>query len=209
MPSTDKIWGGIVESAARAHSWAMSEQATVLEQIAVRRKEIAERRTLIAEQINELKKLDCVLDEEESELAITERNVRKFVGGEIARAIGELTANAIAEFAKNQGAGRGKRKPDGLPSVLSMAGTVLIERAEQGRGWLEPAEIVTEIKKRWWPEAEVEFISPQLWRAAKRGSLQKDGTRYAVPQRNEKAPDGVAAEASQSNGAAGSSPVST
>lgn len=180
----------------------MSDQEAILAKIQMRRRAIAEARANMAEEIEKLRGLDAGLEQEEMELTITERHILKFTIGELERPTTELGARVVATRLAQEAVQRSKRKPADVPSVLVMAGTVLLERAERGQIWLEPAEIVTEIKKRWWRDAEQAFIAPQLWRAAKKGRLLKDGTRYALPE-NEKAPVGMATEASHSNGAAG------
>ena len=187
----------------------MADENVIVARINARRHEIAALRADVAAQIEQLKRVDSGLEQEEAELKITERHIAKLTQGELERPMTELGARVMAASKAQEAAQRGKRKPDGVPSVLAMAGTVLLEKAERGQIWLEPAEFVTEIKKRWWPEAEQAFIAPQLWRAFKKGTLRKDGTRYALPEGIEKAPASVAAGAPQSNGAAGWYPVST
>lgn len=186
----------------------MSDQQALLAKIHERRKEIAEQRSDLAHTIDRCRQVDASLEQEDAELAITERNIAKFTGSDLENPVTELGARLVAAHKTQLANRREKRKPDGLPSVLSMAATVLIQRAQEGQIWLEPAEIVTEIKRRWWQRAEHGDIVPQLWRAVKKGLLLKDGSRYALPDNQyEKAPDGIAAGASQSNGAAGSSPA--
>jgi len=187
----------------------MSDQA-ILAKIHARRQEIADARANVAAEIKQLGALDASLQQEETELRITERHILKFAVGELERPTTELAARVLAKGKEQEAAQRGKRKPKGLPNVLVMARAVMADSAEQGRHWLEPVEIVTQIRKRWqWPELEVGFISPQLWRAARKGKLLKDGTRYALLASNEKAPDSVAAGAPQSNGAADLPQLST
>ena len=178
----------------------MSDHQALLAKIETRRKEIAVQRSLVADVIATNQSIDDGLQKEDADLEITERYIRQFTEGGLATPVTELAKHIMAERAAPVLKVRGKRKPDGLPSVLEMAAIVFRDRANEGQPWLEPAEIVTEIKRRWWKAAEQEFIGPQLWRAARKGRLLKNGTRYALPI--EKAPDSVAAEASHSNGAA-------
>lgn len=50
---------------------------------------------------------------------------------------------------------------------------------------LEPREILSSIRQLIWPQAKSEAVSSIVWRMWKRGQLEKIGTRYRLPQKNE------------------------
>lgn len=163
----------------------MSNAETFYDQIRARRAEIA--------------RLREALEREDAELAITEKVAARFLQDRAPVSIADLAANIVANVAPPPK--REKRKPDGVPSVMRMAMDVLREATARGQPWMEGTQIVDEIRKRWWPEAEAAAITPQLWRAAsKRKALLKDGTRYALPHIDEKGSAVAPAEPSQRDG---------
>jgi hypothetical protein len=169
----------------------------------------------------EIRHQRAVLDREDEELAVTERQVARFlpsrpmldpptspVGASrpppnpIPRPVPpEVLAAKLAETLAPKPT-RAKRKPKGVPTILRMARDVLRESSARGERWLEAQDITEVIRKRWWPEVEQSYVQPQLWRAAqKQKVLLKDGSRYALPTENEKGPALSNAEPSRSNGA--------
>ncbi len=164
----------------------MSEIEQLYEQIRARRAEI--------------ERLRAALDKEDAELAVTERNVARFLpNSALAAPISALVANIIGAVESEPA--RQRRKPKEVPRVLRMACDVLRESAANGTPWMEAPQITEEIRKRWWPEAQTSFIAPQLWRAAtQRKVLVKDGARYALPHTIGEDPANEAGS-SQANGA--------
>lgn len=151
----------------------------------------------------EIERLRLALAQEDSELAVTERNVARFLPNMPPVPVGTIAADIVESIAPR--VARGVRKPKGIPTIFRMTCDILRESEACGKPWLDTHEITAEIKKRWWPEVEAAFVQPQLWRAAaKRNALMKDGTRYALPRKNEKTPAAGTAGASQSRDPEGS-----
>lgn len=145
----------------------------------------------------EIERLRLALAQEDSELAVTERNVARFLPNMPPVPVGTIAADIVESIAPRSS--RGVRKPKGIPTIFRMACEVLWESTASGRPWLDTHEITAEIKKRWWPGVEAGFVQPQLWRAAaKRNALMKNGARYALPHKNEKTPTVATAGVSQS-----------
>jgi hypothetical protein len=71
-----------------------------------------------------------------------------------------------------------RKKPKNIPSVYVMTVTLLRESGSKG---LEPQEIVTLVRQRWWPGASSNDINPTLWRLSKHGKLRKEDGRYFLP----------------------------
>ena len=71
-----------------------------------------------------------------------------------------------------------RKKPADIPSIHEMAVSIIRDRGEA----VEAQEIIAGIRKRWWPEATNNDVSPTLWRlATKDNRLTKNGTRYGLP----------------------------
>jgi hypothetical protein len=96
------------------------------------------------------------------------------------RTLARLLEVDLPETSANTGASH-RRKPNNIPSVHEMAVTIIRERAEE---FVEGQDIVSAIKRRWWPDATNNDIGPTLWRLATRDNkLRKEGTRYGLPIR--------------------------
>lgn len=168
----------------------MSDAESFYDQIRARRAEIA--------------RLREALEREDAELAITEKVAARFLHDRALVSIADLAANIVAKV-EPPAPNRMKRKPDGVPSVMRMALDILREATSRGEPWMDGTAIVDEIRNRWWPDAEAAAITPQLWRAAsKKGTLLKNGTRYALPHTSEKGSAVAPAEPSQRDGMEGS-----
>ena len=143
----------------------------------------------------------AALEKRDAELAIVERELAAFLSDTGPIAFSDL-AGDIVQRARPDATKRGRRKPKGIPTIFRMTCDILREAAAEGRPWLDAQEITERIKQHWWPEAEVAFVQPQIWRAAvKRKVLDKDGTLYALPNTpKEKGSAGPIAEPSLSNG---------
>ncbi len=137
----------------------------------------------------EIQRQRIVLEQEDAELAVTERHIARFLPsgdglvpiGSVMNAVVQDVATRFTPTRASMGA---NRKPKGIPTIFRMACDVLRESARNGKPWLDSQEITNEIKARWWPSVETSAVQPQLWRAAtKRKALLKDGTRYALPSR--------------------------
>lgn len=154
--------------------------------------------------LDEIGRARRALEVEESEIASIIRGLERHLSLAPRPVIQEPVASAAAAVIERVDSLRRKRKPKNVPSVFRMSCDVLRDSMKRGRPWLDSAEIAEEIRKRWWHQAQTGFIQPQLWRAAKRGRLLKNGARYALPTLNEKTPAEQTAGVSQSLGSEGS-----
>ena len=104
------------------------------------------------------------------DLVVTERTLARILDV-------DLPDNSQA--APQEAAPHRRRKPENTPSIFDMARIIIRDRGDE---WVEGAEIVAGIRRRWWPDAESNDITPTLWRLATKDSrLRKEGTRYAMP----------------------------
>jgi hypothetical protein len=75
------------------------------------------------------------------------------------------------------------RKPEGMPTVPDMILTVLRDFEHEGvlGVGVTPEAILTEIRRRWWPEARSGDVGPIAWRmAVKEQRLEKTGSLYSL-----------------------------
>ena len=72
------------------------------------------------------------------------------------------------------------RKPEGIPTMPEMIMGALAEAAIDTGQWMEPKEIVSVIRRRWWPDAPSTSVGPIAWRMAKEGRIKKQGGVYTV-----------------------------
>lgn len=68
----------------------------------------------------------------------------------------------------------GTGKPQGIPTTPDMIIRALDDAGSRGKPGLQPHEILTFIKSKWWPQATNHDVSPVVWRMAKDGRLSKD-----------------------------------
>ena len=76
-------------------------------------------------------------------------------------------------------------KPPGIPTMPEM---VIEALSSPEAGWhdgMEPRDIMKFIANKWWPDVRAELVGPIAWRMWKRGQLEKTGTFYRMPQKNE------------------------
>jgi hypothetical protein len=112
------------------------------------------------------------IDDDDEELAVAERVLARIHKIDLPKG----QAEQLSQESKGSKTG----KPEGIPTITEMAEMVLRDAEQNGEPSLETKEIVARIRKRWWPSAANNDISPTLWRAAtKLGTLHKDGTRYS------------------------------
>ena len=72
-------------------------------------------------------------------------------------------------------------KPGGTPTVPQMIKEALLTAAIEDKEGLAPREMADYIRKKYWPHAKGERISPIAWRMWKSGELLKDGETYRLP----------------------------
>jgi hypothetical protein len=177
----------------------MSQPEQIIEKIKARRSEIERLRFDIGQRQEMLRQELSALETEDRDLTITERTVARLLPNQPIAPIGEAIASVVAAVAPLST--KPSRKPDGLPTVIEMATVILSDAASRGQPWLDASQIADEIKKRWWPDAETAFVTPQIWRAAtKRNVFRKEGTRYALSTGIEKGPTDKSERPSQTNG---------
>lgn len=123
----------------------------------------------VEKQLREIELQRTELEQWVRDLAVTERTLARLLEVDLPEA-----QSVVPEAPR-------RKKPDNIPSVYDMAVTTLRERAEE---FVEGQEIVSAIKRRWWPEATNNDITPTLWRlATKDQRLRKEGTKYGLPVR--------------------------
>ena len=110
-----------------------------LESIKARRAEIARQRAIISEQHEKLAALDAALDREDRNLSAAERAVAEHTNPTTAAKlfhIGEVAATIVArtECVRT----RGRRKPDGIPTIMQMTREVLVRSTSR---WMSGPEI--------------------------------------------------------------------
>lgn len=173
------FFGLTTQSTMPSHE-AMKE----IERIRLRKEEVAAALARIAQQRDELDRSKLLLEQEQSDLAITERTLARLnaidLPAETPTAPGERPDTTT------------RRKPKGIPTIYIMTVTIL---RESNRVWLEGSEILSAIRSRWWPSAEPVDVSPTLWRLAKEGKLLKQNTSYGLPQADPVSADPAAQEA--------------
>ena len=122
-----------------------------------------------AAEIERLAELDAARVQSEqriNELAITERTLARLLSVDLPEPDDSTATN-----------GSKRKKPAGIPTIFVMTLTLF---RENGVHWMDGHEIVQAIRKRWWPTADNNDISPTLWRLAKTGKLVKRGTEYGL-----------------------------
>jgi len=110
-------------------------------------------------------------EKEANELAIAERVFANLTKG-------DASAEPQAEDQTPEATG----KPEGTPSVPEMILEALTYAAKLGRPRLKPAEMLSYIRGKWWPNAESNAVSSIAWRMWQREQIDKykDG-RYSLP----------------------------
>jgi hypothetical protein len=156
----------------------MTLPAIKIDEIQARRKANARLRAEIRHQIDILDQQMQALEHDEINLAAIERALSRNEQDQPIQAVGEIVARLVGSVSPQ--AERFSRKPSHLPSVVEMARLALQAPQGEAQKWLSAAEITEIIKNNWWPDVSSDFIGPQLWRAAKRGALTKEGMRYAL-----------------------------
>jgi hypothetical protein len=134
---------------------------------------IQQRRKALARERAEVERKIALIDQEESDLAISERTLARLLGVSL-----DPDLEDLSQLRKRPKGG----KPRDIPSIHEMA---LVLYGDTKQEWLETQEIVRLIKQKWWPSAKRNDIAPTLWRLHKDGKLRKDGTRYALPETQE------------------------
>lgn len=88
-------------------------------------------------------------------------------------------------------AGRGKPRPDGIPTNFEMAEFVLSIAEKDGKDGLTGAELVQAIAARYWPGLVGEQILPSIYQFAKNGRLRKLASgKFKRVKKNEGPADG-------------------
>lgn len=157
--------------------------ASHLQLIVSRRREIDEELARLAAQTDELRK-------ELNDLSVAERVMARLSGADVAEA---------SQEAEPQGGPVNvtSRKPEGTPSVPDMIITVLeYARLASPSGGYEPKEITKHIQNEWWPDMPPSVTNSIVWRMWKRGQLEKAGSLYMLPEKNEAADDDPSKEPS-------------
>lgn len=181
----------------------MADQENTLERVRQLRRNCEAMRADIQRQVSELLERQSQLEVEDRELEITERTLLTRVllaapacgPQQLVGAVANVVSGLEPEIKKPP------RKPDDVPPILEMADVAFAQLEAQGIGWATSPQIAEVIRRLWWPEVRSEYIQPQLWRAAKRGDLLKEGNRYARKSaRYEEGPDTEVTRPLQSNG---------
>lgn len=159
----------------------MTEHEQILHRLTERRSEIARRRQEIAIAIEALQAEDAALIRRDEALQITAQTLPDLLANEDRgpQALGNMVASLVAAIEPEPE--RKKRKPDGIPPILEMANEALAHFEAQGTQLVTARDIAKFMRARYWPEAKVDYIQGQLWRAVKRGDLIKKGSCYSRP----------------------------
>ena len=161
----------------------MTHAANIFEQIQARRAQIAHQRTILLQQQEQVRMDLAALERQEADLATTERTVAMLLPeGDEPVHLAVVAAGVLAQIDPVQTKQRQRRKPANIPTIIKMTREILRASSAQGEPWMDKAEIVAQIRQKWWADVRSEDILPQLWRAAeKQGVLKKDGDRYGLP----------------------------
>ncbi|MDH3263449.1 MAG: hypothetical protein OEM24_05580 [Paracoccaceae bacterium] len=86
-------------------------------------------------------------------------------------------------------------KPEGIPAMTEMILAILRETSAAG---MEPKDIASVVRERWWPDVDGVRVSTAAWQLWKRGELEKDegSSLYRLPQEKEPS-DKMPGEASE------------
>lgn len=188
------------------HVRGMTTPNETLTRIRAQREEVSRRAADLTREIAALQHDLTMLEEMDRELEVAERIVAGLLPTPEPRALGDVAGAVVSSLEPE--VKPSPRKPPGLPSILEMANEAFEAFEKDGVWKLTCPEITRYIRSRWWPDVKTEFISPQLWRAATRGDILKDGAYYARKGTEyEKGPATEVARPSQSNGETGSYPV--
>ncbi|WBT39072.1 hypothetical protein [Hyphomicrobium sp. DMF-1] len=182
----------------------MSTPIETIERIRVQRDANRQRRADIVRTIADLHQEQQDLEAADRELQIAERVVTALLPSEQVKTLADAVGNVVSSLEFES---KPKRKPDGIPPILEMANEALASFEAIGKPCASCPEITDFIRRTWWPDVKSEFVSPQLWRAANRGDLDKVGNNYARKVKIEKGPATEVARPSLSNGETGSYPV--
>lgn len=134
---------------------------------------LRDRRKVIADNIGSHRIAISALEAEDRELEIAERVFLRF-SGDADQKISELVDTVAA-------AGSDDGKPADIPTFPEMITESLRHAIERGHRGMEPSQMVSYVRQRWWPDVPATSIGPIAWRMWKRGDLIKDGGVYRLP----------------------------
>ena len=125
-----------------------------LERIAIRRREIA----------NETARLQ----EEDGELAIAERVIRRLNGDS-----DQSPGSEPGRPPKTEEAKLGPPRPSGAPTNFEMVDMILASAEKDGKDGLSAGEIIEAIRSRYWPGLVDMQVSSSIYQFAKKGRFRK------------------------------------
>jgi hypothetical protein len=76
-------------------------------------------------------------------------------------------------------------KPPGTPPMTDMIMEALEQAHRKGMGGMPPSGLVSYVRAKYWPAAEVANVGPIAWRMERRGQIGKTGATYFRLDREE------------------------
>ncbi len=129
------------------------------ETIHARRKQIANERARLEQQLGSLQQEDGEL---EATLRVIERYAANSHGGEVRD-----------EPAEEDDSGEWTPRPSGIPTNFEMVEAILAAAEKEGRDGLAASELVAEIRSSYWPGLASKQVMPSIYQYAKNGRLKK------------------------------------
>ncbi len=147
---------------------------------------INRRREEVSQEITRLQKQLAEMEKELVELDTAERVISRLSGAE------RGAPGAADEHESETPSGE---KPEGIPTMPQMITEALTFYCRvQGRA--KPRDVRDWIKRKYWRDVKGETVSSILWRMWKRGDLEKIGTQYRLPLKEETADEDPSKETS-------------
>lgn len=140
---------------------------------------IAERQSQVADEINDLSHRIALLKAELDQLDEASALLSRLANAKAASLGNERwAAMHIEETPPIAERDALSHKPLGTPPVTEMIAEALAVAHSAGSPGLSPSGVLSWIRQKYWPAAEVANIGPIAWRMWKRGKLGKDGQVY-------------------------------
>lgn len=116
--------------------------------------------------LNEIDGMISQLEEEAEEITVALRVIDRYV---------------TEKKEETSGEGRGRPRPDGIPTIFEMVGFVLKDAGSNG---LSGQEIIERIRARYWPGLASQQIMPSAYRFVKEGRLEKRGAKFFLANKH-------------------------
>jgi hypothetical protein len=143
--------------------------------------QIQARRKRIAETIAGHEQGISALRAEDAELDVAERVFMRLATESNLQALAEATPNGV-EVEAVAGRRLDMGKPPNTPTVSDMIREALTHALSRNVLGLEPSDMLSYIRGRYWPTARSRDVGPIAWRMHSRRELEKRGQIYKLPK---------------------------